>query len=356
MARVREVEQSFDPRRISPSRVEALNQCGVAFRLKYVDGMPEEVSGSAALFGSVVHQALEWWAPDRSKPLLELMRNAWPAVGGDTIAAFLQEYQPLSGESIREQHKIKEAWAARGKESKAPWMTADYKKSDVAKKINRLLGEWLPRLEEGSHYRFTERDPLARLYDDSLVLAKRYEARWQHLPHPLHTEFKFEVPWRGFTLIGYIDTVEPLLDRETKELVGVGVIDYKTYGKAPAEFKDWRQLVIYDVAFNFLIESGQLRLPVDVSDIPVLIGVDYVRWQDTKDWEGCKPRRFWAVGPEDHDRLERELNAYANTVEGGNYLPAEKGRNPDFCPFPSQCCLRFTAAAGGSCERVEVNL
>lgn len=47
--------QQFDPRRISPSRVNALVSCGIAFRMKYVEGLPEEVSGSSALFGSVIH-------------------------------------------------------------------------------------------------------------------------------------------------------------------------------------------------------------------------------------------------------------------------------------------------------------
>jgi hypothetical protein len=67
-------------------------------------------------------------------------------------------------------------------------------------------------------------------------------------------------------------------------------------------------------------------------------------------------RSFAEFGPADFDRLERELNDYAVMVDNEVYLPAEKNRNPDFCPFPSQCCLRSTQATGGSAKPVEVEL
>jgi hypothetical protein len=238
-------------------------------------------------------------------------------------------------------------------------MTAEWKKSAVAKDINALMGRWWDTLTRESYYRFNEFDPLPKLYDESLVLAKRYEQRWKHLPNAIHSEMEVNEPWRGFTLNGYIDSIELLLHPETKELQGIGVLDYKTYAKAPAEFKDWRQVVIYDAAIRSLVARGALQLPIDIDSVPLLVGVDYVRWTpEWKDDEGnpFPSRRFWQVTEADYERLERELNAYSNTVDGGNFLPAEKGRNPNFCDYPETCCLRNTLAAGGESTPVEVIL
>ena len=357
--------QKFDPRRISPSRVNSLVSCGVAFRMKYLEGLPEELSGSAALFGSVIHLALEKWAvreidlstgemkEGRSQNLLHLMRQAWLDFGDEkapVISEFIRAYQEISAEVIRAEHAAKVAWEAmprnKGKVSKAPRMTKEFKESEAAKKLNALYARWQKRLNEESFYRFKEEfDPLPKLYDESLVIAKRYQARWGHLPPAYHAELGFEEPWRGFTLHGYIDSIEPIIDRETGEQIGVGIIDYKTYAKEPAEHKDWRQVVMYDVAYRSLVERN--AVPALPEGQKLLIGIDYVR---------LGTRSFWEVGPADYDRLERELTAYVNTVEGGNFLPAEKGRNPDYCPYPSSCCLRNCVGAGGETKTVEVNL
>jgi hypothetical protein len=335
-------------------------KCGIAFDLKYLQGVPEEVSGSAALFGSVVHKALELWSPDRSQDLLPLMRSAWKIETAETsVRKFLEAYEPLSARVIRAEHEARVKYEERAKKPSVNiHMAKEWKQHPVSKELSRFFAQWLPKLEAGSPWRFTDRDPLPQLYNESLVLAKRYEAKWKHLPPTLHTEFKFEEQWRGFTLTGYIDAIEPLVDRNTGEVVAVGVDDYKTYRKAPAaelpddldtgdgaELKDWRQLVMYDVVVRQLVERGQLPLPWSLEEIPLLIGVDYVR---------CLERRFWRVTEADYDRLERELIAYKTIVDGGAFLPADKNANPDFCPFPSQCCLRSTAAAGGGVERVAV--
>ena len=345
----------FDPRKLSPSRMNALSKCGVAFDMKYVQGLPEERSGSAALFGNVVHEALEKWAPNREQDLLTLMRQAWLSITeGTAVNDFLGEYQALSVAAIKQEHAIREAWAAKGKVSKAPRMTKDWKDSEVAKSIGKLMGRWSKRLNDESPWRFKESDQLPALYDESLVLSRRYQARWGHLPPALYTEFAFDVEWHGFRLNGYIDSIELLLDRTSGELVGVGVIDYKTYAKPPAQHKDYRQLVMYLIAVRDLVERGVFSLPTGV---PILVGVDYVRWNDQWVDEQGNPfpaRRYWQMGDEDEARLLRECNAYLSTVEAKAFLPAEKGSNPDFCPFPSSCCLRNCAAAGGEAIPVAV--
>lgn len=349
MGVVRE-QPEFDSRHISPSRMNALVSCGVAFKLKYVDRLPEEASGSAALFGSVVHGALEYWTPDRSQALLPLMRQAWKDVIAEAQApalnVFIEEYKDLSIQAIRKEHSIREAWAARGKVSKSPRMTKEWKESSVARDIDRLVSKHAAKVNADSPWRFNEFGTLPGLYDESLVLAKRYEAKWKHLPNSIFTEFGFEVPFRGFTLRGYIDVIEEVTDKKTGQRY-LGVTDYKTYAREAPEQKDWRQKCIYAVAVNYLIGEGQIVLPAEVAGLELLMGVDYVRMME---------RSFARFGRADFDRLERELTNYAVMVDNGVYLPAEKNRNPDFCPFPSQCCLRSCQATGGSAESVEVEL
>lgn len=361
MAREREQHSDFDSTRVSASRVGSLMKCGIAFKLQYLDGVPEEVNGSASLFGNVVHKALEWWATDRTQDLLPLMRAAWTdETKGTAVYHFLEAYAPISAKITRAQHDCAVAFEKRTKKpSKAITMSGEWKRHPVKNQLDRLFATWLPKLEAGSPWRFTEYDPLPSLYNESLILSRRYQQLWEHLPPALHTEFRFEENWRGFTLRGYVDAIEPLLDKDTGEIRAIGVTDYKTYKKGPApeldgdndgegaELKDWRQLVMYDVAVRQLVERGQLPLPWSLDDVPLYVGIDYVR---------CSERRFWKVKQEDYDRLERELNAYKTIVDGEAFLPADKSSNPDFCPFPSQCCLRTTTAAGGGVERVLVNV
>lgn len=348
---------AFDPTRVSPSRLNSYVSCGISFRMKYIEQLPEERSGSAALFGNVNHRALELWGPDRSQDLTALMRAAWlteTEIDGkpSVVTEFIKEYQSLSVQAIKQEHAIREAWKLKGKESKKPRMTADWKKSEIGRKLAALQERWFERLNTESHWRFNEYDPLPSLYDESLVISKRYAHAWGHLPNSLYSEFKFEENFRGFTIIGFIDSVELLLDKVTKEILGVGILDYKTYGKEPAEFKDWRQVTMYDAVFRALVDRGAIQLPVSLDEVPLYVGIDYVRGAGL--WE--EPRRFWRVEEADYDRLERELNAYKAGVENDVFLPAEKGRNPDFCDFPSNCCLRCTSAAGGSSPRVEIHL
>jgi hypothetical protein len=340
----------LSPYKVSPSRVNALLSCGIAFKLKYEEKLPEETSGSAALFGSVVHQALEVWGVDRSQPLLPLMQDAWEVVTEGTAAGeFVKVYKRLSVEAIRTKHAIVEARKKRGIDTKVVTMTGDWKKSHIAKRISHLLRDWIPRLEADPKtiWRFTERDPLPGLYDESLPLARRYEERWKHLPNVIHSEFKASVTWKEWEFDCRIDAIEPLVDKDTGEVVGVGVTDYKTYRNEPAEHKDWRQVTMYDRGVSTLLDQGVLTLPPQFDGLPILVGVDYVR---------LGTRRYWQLGQEDFDRLERELTDYTAIVSGKHYLPAEKGRNVDFCPYPSQCCLGTCLAAGGRATPVEVNL
>jgi CRISPR/Cas system-associated exonuclease Cas4 (RecB family) len=347
-------DEPFVSNKISPSRVNAYVTCGVAFRMKYVERLPEQRSGSAALFGSVIHEAMEHWTPNREQDLLGLVRNAWlTCTEGTVVKDFLAEYQSLSVAAIKQEHAIREAWAAKGKESKAPRMTKEWKESDVGQAIRKLMPRWERRLNDGSPWLFSEYDPLPALYDESLVLARRIQSRLGSLPNSLYTEFAVDVEWRGFRLTGYVDVVEPLVDFETGELKAIGVLDYKTYKKGPiaelegdaegegAELKDYRQLVLYDVAIRDLVARGALALPLD--EVPLLVGVDYLRAQE---------RRFWQMTEADHDRLEAELKMYRSGVEAGVFLPAQKGQNPDFCDYPENCCLRNTSAAGGCAQRV----
>jgi hypothetical protein len=343
-------QEPFDASRWSASRANAMLSCGVAFKLKYVDGLPEEKSGSAALFGSVVHQALEWWSPDRSQNLLHLMRNAWPHIAkmndAHAMAEFLEAYQPLSIQAIKLEHQIREEWAARGKESKAPRRTKQFKESDVARQIGLLMGHFAPQMER-LPWRFADEDQLCGLYDESLVLSKRYQHRWTveaQLPNTFRTELKFDVPWRGFILRGYIDAIEPVTDRETGEMF-LGVTDYKTYAReAPAQ-KDWRQKAMYAVAVRHLLATGELVIPEPWASAPLVMVVDYVRLLER---DACR------MDEEDEERLFSELTKLGAMVEHEIYLPAQKNQNPDFCPFPSQCCLRSCAATGGRAEKVEV--
>lgn len=351
----------FDSTRVSPSRVGSLMKCGTAFDLKYLQGVPEERSGSSALFGTVVHKALEWWAPDRSQDLLPLMRSAWKDATAETsVRPFLEAYEPLSAKITRAQHECAQAFEKRTKKpAKVITMSGEWKRHPVKIELDRLVAAWLPRLTAESRWEFTEYDPLPSLYNESLILSRRYQRRWQHLPPALHTEFKFEEQWRGFTLTGVIDTIEPLLHRESGEMIGVGVVDYKSYKKLPAfeiegdddgdgaELKDWRQFVMYEIVVRLLVERGALALPWSLDEFPLYPGIDYVR--------GLQ-RRFWRVHEADYDRLERELIAYKAIIDAKAFLPADKNQNPDFCPFPSQCCLRNTLAAGGGVERVAVTV
>jgi PD-(D/E)XK nuclease superfamily len=348
--------RAFDPRKLSPSRMTALATCGIAFRMKYLEKLPEERSGSAALFGQVCHDFLEVWGKDRAQDILPLAKQAWLNVTeGTSVHGFIEAYQELAPEVIRAEHECRKAYEKRTKkESKAIHMSGEWKRHPMKKKTDKLFAKWLPKIEKDSFWKFNEYDPLPKLYNESLVLSRRYEQRWKHLPPVLYAEFEFTEEWEGFILNGYIDTIETLLDRETGELLGIGVNDYKTYARPPSEHKDYRQFVMYHIAVQKMIERG---LFPDLPDAPLYIGADYIRWTDSwKDAQGkpFPPRRFWKLGPEDEVRLLREANAYTRTCEEENFLPAHKGTNPDFCSYPSNCCLRTTASAGGEATIVEL--
>jgi len=344
---------SLDPTVVSPSRVNALLSCGTAFKMKYVDGLPEQRSGSAALRGSVLHRALEWWAVDRQQDLRPLVDKAWYDVTkGTSVEPFITAYKGRSARAIVLEREIREARP----DVKKVRLTKDWKTSGLAGEIARLIRRWQPRLVAESPWAFTERDPLPALYDESVQWADVYAARAGLWPNIWHGEFGFEERWRGFTLKGYIDTIEPVITGDG-ELGAVLVNDYKSYAKEPPEFKDYRQCVMYYAVVQALVERGAIVLPVSLDEVPLLIGVDYLLWKPGwKDDRGRNfpPRRYWRITPADLDRLEAELLSYKGIVAGGHFLPAQKGFNPDFCPYPEACCLRSTSAAGGGAELVTV--
>lgn len=332
--------EDFNPIKVSPSRLNALLSCGVAFEKKYIKHEPEVRSGAAALFGSVVHEALEHWCVNREAPLLPLMRSAWLKVtAGTVVNDFIGAYQSLSIRAIKEEARIREARP----DIKVVRMTKDWKTSSVAKSINSLLAQWIPKLDAESPWLFKPTKDgfppqLPSLYDESLILAKRYEARWRHLPAAMFAEFAIDVRWNDFILNCYVDAIEPVVDQHG-ELQAIAVIDYKTYAKEPAPQKDWRQMAMYDVGLTALRERGDLVLP----DVPVYVGMDYFRLTARPD-EVYESRRLWQMTDLDRVRLLRELNTYRKIVEGGLFMPAEKGRNTDWCPYPEDCCLRTAPA------------
>lgn len=346
--------EPFNPRKVSPSRINSFLACGVAFKMNYIDRLPAQKSGSAALFGSICHLALERWAPDRSKNLEIVMRQAWRDYtinDHPVIYQFLKQYVNLSAEALAKEQEIRDKWARMGKESKAPRMTKDWKESAIGKKLRSLQEEWFPKLEAGSFFRFSEYDPLPALYDESMLIAQRYERRYHRNPAPLMTEFHLSERWRGFTFDAYIDNVEPVYD-EDGTLIALIVLDYKTYRQPPPAMKDWRQNVMYDAGLRQLVGRGAVDLPTDV---PWYVGIDFVRWTESwKDEDGkpFPPRKLWSVTEADYDRLERELTAYSKAIENEIFLPAEKGRKPDYCDYPENCCLKNCTAAGGGLTEV----
>jgi CRISPR/Cas system-associated exonuclease Cas4 (RecB family) len=340
--------QEFSPYKVSPSRVNSYLSCGVAFRMKYIEGIPEQASGSSALFGSVVHEALEKWALNRQQDLVPLMASAWLAVTeGTSVNDFIGAYQSVAVEVMQaEKDAALDFVMKNGRETRAVRMTSHFKKSFAAKKELELLADWLPRLEAESPWRFNERDPLPALYGESLKLAKAYAEKYRQLPAALLTELGFDVEWRGFIVNGYIDAIEPRYDG-SDELTGIVVLDYKTYAREPAEMKDWRQMVMYDVAIRALTDRDVLPVWLSAAireGVDILVGCDYVRLGE---------RKFWRITEADREELAKELTMYTSGVKAGVFLSAEKNRNPDFCPYPENCCL--TTRGEGLSIRVEVD-
>lgn len=326
--------EPFDPRKVSPSRVGTYADCGQAFKFKYLDRVTPERHGSAALFGKVMHRARETWVLDRTKDLKQLVREAWIWETKDDpiVASFLREYTALSGKAIRQEEEIRREWAAQGRESKAPRMTAIWKKSDVGKAIAQLNAIWFERLA-ASKYEFSENDPLPGLYDESLVLAWKYGDKYKHLPNAYASEISFDFEWRGFQMIGFIDEIGPLVSPEGESL-GTVFVDAKTYRREPDhQFKDWRQGAMYTLAGLHLAATGQLDFAITK---PIWFQVDAMR---------LLVREHWQFDDGDFDRLERELNIYRRAIEHDIYIPASKTCKADYCDFAKQCAFHHGNAA-----------
>ncbi len=307
--------------------------------MHYIDGLPEERSGSAALFGNVIHTGLEHWATDHKQDLVTLVAQAWMenTKRHKPTQDFIRAYQAISVRVMKAEAKAKVQWekANPGKESKAPRRTAIFKAMPEAIELNRLLAKWIPKLED-SPWQFTENDPLPALYDESLQVAARYSRKYKGEVNFLHTEFGFRVRWKGFILRGYIDGILELLDNDGK-VIAYLIIDYKTYRAEAAAMKDWRQGVMYDVAVADLIERGALNLD---PSLPRFVVFDYVRLLKRKDY---------AIGDADRTQLFKELYTYTQAVKGQIFLPAHKGTNPEYCGYPENCCM-LTKGEGIGCS------
>lgn len=324
--------------KVSPSRIGTYADCGQQYKFKYIDKISPEREGSAALFGKVMHRARQDWVLDRSLDLIDLTRKAWitETAHDPVVAQFIQAYTDLSGKAIRLEEEIRR----RRPELKVVRMSKDWKTSTIAKQIERLIVDWLPRLER-SRFEFKERDPLPSLYDESLVLAWKYGERYRTLPNSYYTELAFDFEWEGFQLNGFIDEIAPLIDRTTGEDVGIGVIDAKTYRVDPDhEFKDWRQGVIYTIALDWLVTNGLIELP---GGKPVWFGVDRMRLLDFK---------WFQFDDSDIRRLLAELRVYQRGVENEVFLPASKTCKADFCDFKDQCAFFH----GNAAKPVELNV
>ena len=335
----------FNPKRVSPSRIGTYADCGEAFRLKYVEGVAPERCGSAALFGKVMHKAREEWVLDRKLDLVKLTQQAWKHETQDdpVIAAFLDQYQRLSIKAIAVERQIFHDREAQGRPVKMVRMTKDWKESTIAKAIEALMREWLEPLNKGSKYEFTERDPLPSLYDESLVLARRYSIENQDLPTAYESEFPFEFEWNGYTLNGFIDEICPIIDPRTGIQRGVGVVDAKTYRNAPVHAgKDSRQLIIYSLALKHYYNAGVLDIPID--KYPIYQGIDRMRLLEWK---------WYQYTDSDEARLLRELQMYSRGIEAEVYIPASKTCNANYCDFAKHCI--FYTHEGGHEVDIEIH-
>jgi hypothetical protein len=337
----------LDPRRLSHARLDSYLRCGKAFEAHYVKRVPREVQSGAALFGTIMHKGLEKWSLNRRQRLVGLVESAWlDKANGDGVLGFVREYAPVARRTKEVLAEIME----RRPDVVAPRRTKDFKEHPVSKEAHLLYRDWLPKLNASSSYRFAINDPLPALYDESLLLAARYEARMRHLPQSLVTEFAFEVEWQGYMLSGYIDTVEPLVDRPTGEVVGLAVVDYKC-GEPRPVMKHYRQLAFYEIAVTDLVARGSLAIPDSVRDLPIYPGIDWVRWEEPNgDKEGIRKREFLRFGPQDRRRIREELEAYSRGVEAKVFLPAHSRADAIYCEYGESCCLRSTALAGGEAK------
>ena len=174
--------------------------------MRYVDGVPSEEIGGAALYGSVIHDALQHWALNRSQNLSLILESSWLRVtSGDEAGEAITQLLPLIGRAKKLSQQIVADRASAGTETKNVRATKAWKDSGVAQELAGL-----DKLEE-SKWRFAKNKPLPVLYADSLNWAEEYEPANNDLPTALQTEFRFNVPFRGFDLHGMVDAIRPVL-------------------------------------------------------------------------------------------------------------------------------------------------
>ena len=311
----------IDPKVVSPSRVQALAECGLKFEFRYVEGLRPPRVGSRILFGNVLHKARELWCVDRRQDMVPLVKEAWSAEGekDEALGRFLDEYARLS---LAARHLADEIKRARPDVVRVR-ATKEWKESALAAEIAELVGTVLDGVQ-GSVWAFSKSDPLPSLYDESIALAAAYARRWRHLPPASYSEFSFGVEWEGYKLSGKIDEIT--LYERPQGRPFYGVVDAKTYrDEHPFAAKNIDQGVAYEVAVEQLVAEG--RLDLDPS-IERLYGIDAMRMLEY---------RWFRIDERNKVRYRRELHRYEKAIEAGAFLSNAARCDADLCGFRGIC-------------------
>jgi hypothetical protein len=317
----------IDPTIISPSRLSQFSECGRKFEFRYIDGIKPPRAPSRQLFGNIMHAARERWVVDRRSDMVPFVKQAWREQGEKDapLGAFLADYEALSVRARAEKQII----LARRPELKAVGQSKDWKENPVKAEIDALLATLALQMEQ-SVWTFTDTDPLPSLYDESIVLARNYAARWRHLPNAMMVEAGFTIPWEGFTLTGRIDDVtlfeHPVLGSF------YGLTDAKTHKEDPFAPKMLDQLVNYRISFREAIALGRPGFEVFDPDMPVLCGVDAMRL-----YSDPNPYRWFEITERQERRLLHVMRAYKRGVENAVFTPNAARCDNKGCGYKTIC-------------------
>lgn len=309
----------INPKVVSPSRVQALAECGLKFEFRYVEGLRPPRVGSRILFGNVMHRARELWCVDKRADMVPLVKGAWAREGekDKALGAFLAEYTRLS---LAARHLCDEIKRARPAVVKVR-QTKEWTSSALAAEIQELVETVLDGVQ-GSVWAFTKSDPLPSLYDESIALAAAYGRRWRHLPDALMSEFAFTVGWEGYSISGKIDEI---LQGDGPFGPFLGIIDAKTYrDEHPFAAKNIDQGVAYDLAVEQLLKEGRIELP----ELPRLYGIDAMRLLEY---------RWFRIDERNRVRYRRELRRYERAIEAGAFLSNAARCDADMCGYRGIC-------------------
>lgn len=310
------------PQYISPSQVATAGRCGWAWQHQYKWKTQPQKTGVFLLVGSVLHNAREKWALDHSLDMEELVREAWLEELKDepAMVRVVSAYRRLSEKSIACQSDILRARP----DIKAPAMTKDYKTSPVGIAIKNFAKTNEATLTRAQHD-WSKHDFCAA-YDDTLLIAQRYQDHYQYQHPSIRTEIRYQVDHNGLILVGIIDDVS-LLVTENGECLGYIIIDAKSYGKVPYELKDFLQLASYHIAATHLLPAwlDDAGIAFDTT-YPIYVGIDMMRT--------CELLLF-QLNDTQLAMAEGILRTYNNWRGRAGLLPNFKGC--DFCEFEPDC-------------------